>query len=655
MQLFSELKRRNVFRVAVAYTVVAWVIVQVADVVLENIGAPPWVIQSLFLLLALGFVLAVGISWAYEITPDGLKRDGDFVPEKSFQHEIAKRLDIITICLLIIAIGLLVSDRLWERSPAGNGDQELVEVTALGSASPSSSEIQANEAPEEVVDQSIAVMPFIALTAQEDDAFFGKGVAEELLNSLAKIPELKVAARTSAFALADEDRDLREVGETLNVAHVLEGSIRRSGDRIRITAQLIRTSDGFHLWSETYEREFNEIFAIQDEIVGELSRVLQIRLGVGAGAGRAANLQVLPEAYELYLRGLDYWWTRSTEGHRALAIRSFLHATELDPEFADAWAAYAVSIALSNPNYAPHVEPDQIIEHVSAAFNRALELDPDNARALAGLVYFHIYRKIDITAASQHLSKALAVSANSGFTQYAAAQYYFMVGDEAKAIRAINRALVADPLNQTLQRIDFQHDSAFGNFDPEAPALKELEACTQTDCGPGDWLIAWSAMVSVLHSGDEREIRRIKNVFQAVYEALGGAGEFSRDAYQFLLTYADTVLGTDPGTAYWAETDFQSLGTVGIFAMDASILAQMGRNEDAIAILQELANTDRFFSSRGVNYVLSPGRFALPDQIRRDPRYHQIWTRPGMPEIELARRSNGQEYGLPLGIEAVSR
>lgn len=645
MSLFSELKRRNVFRVSAAYVVAAWVIIQVADLVLENIGAPDWVIQTLMFVLALGFLLTAMISWTYEVTSEGIKRETAAPVHEVYKHEKIKRLDIITIVLLVVAIGILLSGHPWtqpnDRAP--DLGQSVVESQTETVSDPST------ETDQVVIEQSIAVLPFIALSADEDDAYFGKGVAEELLNALAKFPTLKVAARTSAFSIAEEDRDLREVGEMLNVAHVLEGSVRRSGDRVRITAQLIRAEDGFHLWSETFERRFTDIFQIQDEIVAELSRVLQIRLGIGAGAGRAAHFQVNPEAYELYLRGLDFWWTRAVTGHRVAAIEAFLHVTELDPDFADGWAAYAASLALSNASFYPHLKPENAVDVMSAAFATALELDPNNARALAGLVYFHVNRQIDIPRANQFLQRAFEAAPNHGFTHYSAAQFYFSVGDEMRSTRAIKRAMLADPLNQTLRRIEFQHEAAFGHYAADSPILDELEGCQSTECDSGQWLIAWAAMAAALHAADEARLRRMRDIFQGVNERLGARG-FGPDVYEFLMNYCDSVLDIE-NAEYWSNSDFMGMESVGVVASDASILAQRGQSEMALTILENVANNGRFFASRGVSYVLWPGRFEIPEHIRRHPRYHAIWALPGMPEIELARRANGMTAGLPLSVE----
>ena len=267
MSLFDELKRRNVFRVTIAYVIVAWLVMQIADVVLNNITAPDWVFQVLMLFLAVGLPIAVISAWAFEMTPEGLKREHEVDRSQSITHHTGRKLDYLIIGVMAIAIVYLVIDNyVLDDRPIEIADDE----------------------------RSIAVLPFVSLSNDDSDGYFGKGIAEELLNALAQFPDLRVAARTSAFSFEGKDIDLREIGEALGVAHVLEGSVRRSGERLRVTAQLIRASDGFHLWSEIFEREVTDIFVIQDEIVGELSRVLQFRLGVGVGAGRASGETTTP-------------------------------------------------------------------------------------------------------------------------------------------------------------------------------------------------------------------------------------------------------------------------------------------------------------------------------------------------------------------------
>ena len=276
-QLFEELKRRNVVRVAVAYLIAGWLVLQIADFVLENITAPDWIMQVFLLMFALGLPVVLIFSWAYELTPEGLKREHEVDRSQSITSNTGRKLNQITIGMLItvlIVVGL--------------------ERTLFSDSTPATDVVVSDEA-----DNSIAVLAFEDLSPDGDQAYFAEGLSEELLNVLAQVDELKVAGRTSSFAFKDQNKDLREIGEILNVAHILEGSVRKSGDRIRVTAQLIKASDGFHLFSETYDRDLRDVFAVQDEIASSISIALLSEI-VGTEAVPVATTTD-PLAYEMYL------------------------------------------------------------------------------------------------------------------------------------------------------------------------------------------------------------------------------------------------------------------------------------------------------------------------------------------------------------------
>lgn len=638
MSLFNELKRRNVFRVGIAYLVAVWIIAQVADLVLANIGAPQWVMQSLLLLLAIGFVVAIFIAWAYEVTPEGIKRESEVVSDVSVTHHTAKRLDIITIVLVVVAIGLLLTDRLlldrFDQNPAVSGtavtDEELQAAVIPGS------------------DQSIAVMPFVALSTDENDEYFGKGIAEELLNALAKFPELKVAARTSAFSFGGKDVDLREVGETLGVAHILEGSVRRSGERLRITAQLIRVADGFHLWSETYERQSADIFDIQDEIVEGISRQLQFRLGVGAGSGRAADRNVNARAYEQYLRGLDLWWQRQYEQNRVDAVTAFRRATELDPDFADAWSAYGSSLSMSkfDPEFMSEQERRSRAEF---SLQRAIELNPRNVRARSGLVYFHSNTVIDVPAAREHLRQALEIAPNDAFTHYAAAQLHWVTGEFTKMRQAFDRAISLDPLNRTIQRVHFQHLAGIGRYAETAAAIEMSANCIEGEC---DDIHSWAAMhlmMGALVSSNDNEVRRQKGKFAYNLQFMPDPlGPDSQSYIEFLQKFAEFFVDEKVDRDYWRSVDISGRFFGRCFLVVGSILAQVGEDDRALDFLSSQDGSKIFTGATECQYPLLPGRFELPERVRRDSRYHELWSSPDMQELAESRRANGQTAGLPM-------
>jgi TolB-like protein len=252
-KLIEELQRRNVIRVGIAYLVAAWVLLQIADLVLENIGAPDWVMQTLMLVLALALPPVLLFAWAFELTPEGIKLEKDVVRGESITRRTGQKLNRATISLLLVVVVLVIAERMMPEAES----PEPPAATA------------------EVAEKSIAVLAFQDLSPDGDQEYFAEGISEEILNVLAQIPDLKVAGRTSSFAFKGQKRDLREIGEVLEVAHILEGSVRTSGDRIRVTAQLVKTDDGFHLFSKNYDRELTDIFVVQDDIAREISTALR--------------------------------------------------------------------------------------------------------------------------------------------------------------------------------------------------------------------------------------------------------------------------------------------------------------------------------------------------------------------------------------------
>jgi TolB-like protein/Tfp pilus assembly protein PilF len=461
MSFFEELKRRNVVRVGLAYAVIGWVLAQIAEFAFENFGAPEWVLKSFVVALLLGLPIALILAWAFEMTADGIKRERDVEREQSITQQTGRKLNRLISVVLAVAVIVLVAERFV---PDGADSKP----TAVD------------------VDQSIAVLPFVDLSDNQKDEFFGRGVAEELLNALARFPELRVAARTSAFSFAGEDIDLRKIGDSLNVAHVLEGSVRRGTEMIRVTAQLIRSSDGMHLWSETYDQPESDVLAIQDDIVADISRALEIRLGVGAGAGRARQHNIVPRAYEAYLQGLYQWSTRHLDDNRAGSIRNFRLATDFDPQFADAHAAYALSLLFTSDS--PEITgltPEDRTDAVSEALRIALELDPDNARAHAAMGSFLIRWQLDLDKGRTAMDRAVALAPNSALSHYSVALNLILLGDYVQARRAMERTLVLDPLNVTVARVNAQLQIIQGRW---AEAQAFFDDCSSKNCVPQDEL-----------------------------------------------------------------------------------------------------------------------------------------------------------------------
>lgn len=304
--LFQELKRRNVFRVAAAYIVLSWLLLQVGDVVFDFLDVPDSAGRILIALLALGLIPALLFSWIYELTPGGIKKESEIAPGESVTAHTGRKLDYVTIAMIVIGIGFVIfHDRGHEpgsgvetRSGGFEGDKKSASEGDRASWSvPGGSGVAA--------DKSIAVLPFVNMSADPENEYFADGLSEELLNKLAQIPDLKVAGRTSSFSFKGKDEDLRKVGGMLGVANVLEGSVRRQGDQVRVTAQLIRVSDGFHLWSNSYDRTLEDVFAIQDDIAGNVADSLQLVLDDEARAAMQSAGVRNVDAFVAYQKGKE--------------------------------------------------------------------------------------------------------------------------------------------------------------------------------------------------------------------------------------------------------------------------------------------------------------------------------------------------------------
>lgn len=383
--LFTELSRRNVFRVGVAYIIAAWVAAQVADLVLEAIGAPPWVMQSLLLLLSLGFVAAVIIAWAYELTPDGIKREKDVVRDDSITHHTAKRLNIITIGLVLAALALFLGDRFfWDHSRPEIA-APVADNTATGSEPPLASTDQGSvdvSAPGAAAENSIAVLPFVNMSSDKEQEYFADGISEEILNALVKADGLQVSGRTSSFSFKGKDANIQEIGRVLNVAHVLEGSVRKQANQVRITAQLIKADDGFHMWSETYDRSLENIFDVQDDISRHVTKEL-LKLLKLDDQDRLANVMTANmDAYDLFLRGRAYIGKRIND-NIPTGMALLRQAVSLDPEFAEAWAALAEA-EVASPGYIV-VDPAEAHERAREYAETAIRLNPTLALPYAAL------------------------------------------------------------------------------------------------------------------------------------------------------------------------------------------------------------------------------------------------------------------------------
>jgi TolB-like protein len=437
---FHELKRRNVVRVGIAYLVSAWLLLQLADIVLENIAAPQWVMQAFMLALAVGLPIALIFAWAFELTPEGIKREKDVDRSQSITPQTGRKLDFIIIGVLAVVIAVLLADRFLGKEAEMGSDP--ISLGANQEKAADDGEIGSDP----ISTPSIAVLPFVNMSSDPEQEFFSDGISEEILNSLARVKELKVAGRTSSFAFKGQNQDLRQIGEALGVGHILEGSVRKSGSTVRITAQLIQVKDGFHLWSDTYDRELTNVFAIQDEISNAILEQMKKHLvGVEINDTLQVAQRTDPEVYDNYLLARQRIYERRQLSIEA-AAQLLDEAIARDPSYAPAYAQRGIAaLLLSERNYGK-LKPADATAQALSFLNKALELDPESAEALAGIGLYHINRPTETAQSIEPLEKALGINPSlidaSNWLQIA----YGSLGDNIMSKKILEEMVERDPM-----------------------------------------------------------------------------------------------------------------------------------------------------------------------------------------------------------------
>lgn len=428
MNFYNELKRRNVFRVAVAYLVASWLLLQIVDVLVPILDLPGWVGKLVFLVIVIGVIPVLIFSWAYEMTPEGLKPESEVDHDQATTLQTAKKLDRVTIILLLIVTGIIMIDRFIPETV----DQPVIPSKTLASGA-----LMAT-APAEVIGASIAVLPFVNMSADPENEFFSDGIAEEILNVLASISDLKVAARTSAFSYKGTKTNISRIAEELGVTHILEGSVRKSSNQVRVTAQLIKADDGFNVWSQTYDRELINIFAIQDEIAESIAAALKVSLRLESRpAGNLTGTNSI-EAYEHYLKGISFWHERTLISLES-ASKEFEAAATLDPQFAKAWAGQALVWAVYN-TYTNKTVADAH-DRARTAARRALSLDPESVESMAvlGLV------TENPSVAFEYFDRAIELNPSSANTYHWYSVRLASLGDPEASLAMTRKAWTLDP------------------------------------------------------------------------------------------------------------------------------------------------------------------------------------------------------------------
>ena len=613
MSFFTELKRRNVFRMGIAYVVVAWVLLQAIDFALDIISAPNWVLQVFFLAAVVGLPLVLIFSWVFEMTPEGIKLESQIKPEDSVTLHTSRKLDRTIITFLAFAVVLLLA----ERFISGNDE---------GVSAPANKAITEQPATtDQVADsgiRSVAVLPFVNMSSDPEQEYFSDGLSEELLNRLTQNEQLRVAARTSSFQFKGQTLDIGEIGRQLNVDNILEGSVRKAANRLRITAQLIQVDTGFHLWSETYEREMDDVFAIQDDISLAITKALEAELGTEAPSKNKKPTENL-EAYQLYLQARFMLAKRG--GDNILeAIELFGQATALDESFSEAWSGMALAYSLVS-GYTMKTSSAEARDKGMEAAGNASRINPDNAEAYMALGWLQATMDWNISAARENMEKAYRLAPHNADVVNLYGDFLSMCGDFEKALQIETQSIALDPLAAVhysdlafvmliLNRTDAalepaqtssrlapdtasRHDPLImtlirlGRYDKAMEHIRLAELKTNVD--PGFINTWWSFLY--YQKGDRENLRK---KLEERLEDLNSDSDY----------YASFITGM---FTMWLD----------------GVSAAMPHFQKSYELRE---------------FALSwPEYFYLPEHVSNDPAWLEFWQQPGLAELIKTRR----EYG----------
>lgn len=589
MDLIAELRRRNVVRMAGLYLVGAWLVVQVADTVLPAFGVPDWVLRGVIVLLAVGFLPALLLAWAFELTPDGIVADAQADPARDQARAAARRMNVAIAVVLAVGVAWFGVDRYVHA--------QRDDAVATG-AQPTGSQGREHARP------SIAVLPFEDMSEHGDQGYFADGLSEEVLNQLARVPQLRVVARTSSFSFRGRQVDVATIGEALGVAHVLEGSVRRAGDRLRINAQLVRAGDDTHLWSRSYDRTMADVFAVQDEISRDIVAALRVELLPDQRVGNTQRTSD-PAAYEAFLRGTQAQ-RRAGEAASSEAIAALEEAVALDPGYSNAHAALALAYNVA-ADYAPdEARRSALFARAFEAAGRAVAIAPDQAAGYAARGTLRNLVDWNWDGARGDFERALAHDPNDPATLAAYSHLLFFAGRHVEAIDMLRRAAALDPLSGSVWftlGVALAHDGRT----PEAiDALQRASALTPGANWP-EFYLGFLALQdgrveeARLHFARAPEPYRLAGV--AMLEHTVGDAPASRAALDAL----------------------QQRYAVGFAYQVAQVHAWRGEHDDAFAWLRRgLEVRDYGLTRMRVDPILAG--------LRDDPRFAALAAEVGIPE-----------------------
>jgi TolB-like protein/Tfp pilus assembly protein PilF len=469
---FAELKRRNVYKVAVAYAVLAWLLIQIATQVFPFFEIPNWGVRLIVLFIVIGFPIALILAWAFELTPEGIKRAEDVDLSKSVTPKTGRKLTVIMLAIFVLALSLLVFQ--------------------LTRPHPTTSVAKPPGAPN---DKSVAVLPFANLSRDPDNAYFAAGIQDEIITRLAKIAELKVISCTSTQRFKSAPDDLPAIAKQLGVANILEGSVQRTTDQVRVNVQLIEAATDAHLWADTFDRKLTDIFKIESEIAKTVAETLQAKLSGSEQHAIAARPTENTEAYQLYLRG-RFFWNKRTGENLNKAADYFKSAIAADPKYALAYVGLADSYVLM-PLYGAGV-PGDCYPQAKAAAKKALELDDALGEAHTSLAQVLCYFDFDFSQATREFQRAIELNPN-----YPTAHQWYGNSDLVslarfdEAIAEVKRAIELDPLSLV---INTDLGTTYYRARRYDEAIEQLRKTLEMD--PGFYYARWNLGSALAAKGD---------------------------------------------------------------------------------------------------------------------------------------------------------
>jgi len=421
---FAELKRRNVYKVAVAYAVVGWLVIQIGSTVLPTFHAPEWVTQVLVVFVVLGFPIALVLAWAFEITPEGIKLESEVPPNASITRQTGRKLVGLTIVVAVLAAGLFAFQLFRPH------------LTSISAAEARGGAIS---------EKSIAVLPFDNLSRDPDNAYFCEGVQDEILTRLAKVADLKVISRTSTQRFKSTPENLPQIAEQLGVANILEGSVQREPNEVRVNVQLIKAATDAHLWADLYDRKLTDLFAVESDIAKTIADTLQAKLTGSEKIMMSKTPTENPEAYELYLKG-RFFWNKRTGADLRKSIDYFDQAIAKDPNYAPAYAGEAQAWSLLSAYNA--ASPADSYPQAETFARKALAIDDTCAEALVGLASFKARYQFDVAGARKDYERAIQLNPNDATAHHwIAGDCFAATGQHTREVEEMKRALELDPLS----------------------------------------------------------------------------------------------------------------------------------------------------------------------------------------------------------------